>query len=197
MPPSQLKWAGNTGNFESAAKKVFQRLIHGKGPGLLVLWGGWTSGPKANKTEFFKMIEAFEKGAASEEDYLSTKFPALWELLAQLKAGQYQCIRVKEALERVTPSKNDPYKIPLAVAVSYAVGFAGYSKGLMPWRRVVILCDDIEKFMRFNSPANEEFLRDMAQQLDNQTAVTFLGASQTIWSAHMLGDQRVVPLRGD
>ena len=66
-----IKRLEKTMNFPSAANKVFQRLILGEGPGLLVLWGGLPGEPKkANKTYFLNTVEAFQKGPAPAKNSL-------------------------------------------------------------------------------------------------------------------------------
>ncbi len=169
-----------TMNFESTAFKVFSRLVAGEGPGLLVLWGGHPGDAvKANKSYFLDVVEAFEQGVTPKA--LSVLPDDLQELLNQLESGHYQCVRVKE--DYPLPVPGSIYETPLSVAVPLAIAGAAYRRGLAPERNLVILCDDIQKFMEYNMRANEQYLRDLALWLDRQITVTFLGASQLTWNA--------------
>lgn len=168
-------------NFESAAYSVFQRLIIGEGSGLLVLWGGEPSEEqKAGKTSFLKMVDAFQNGAAPAKPYVS-KYPYLWKLLAQLEPGHYQCVWVEGDFPL---EKSKLYQTPLAVAVPLAIAGAVHRRGLSSGRNIVILCDDIDEFMRYGGNANEKFLHDFGDSLDEQKVVTFLGASRKSWDAN-------------
>jgi len=187
--------AKKTMNFESTAFTVFQRLVLGEGPGLLVLWGGSPDNPvKANKSYFLEMVETLAKGAMPVKPYVTDQ---LEQLLAQLESGHYQCVRVIEDSALVLPHSKI-YKIPLAVAVPLAVAGAVNRRGLSTGRNMVILCDDIHKFMEYNKRENEQFLKELATFLDSQTNVTFLGASQLIWHAKtILSWERVLNLGWD
>lgn len=190
---SQL--AKKTMNFESTAFTVFQRVILGEGHGLLVLWGGSPDNPvKANKGYFLEMVETFAKGALPAKLYVSEY---LWELLGQLESGHYQYVRVIEDCSVFLPH-NKIYETPLAVAVPMALAGAVYRRGLNSGRKIVILCDDIQEFMRYNQAANQKFLVELARSFDSQTTVTFLGASQLTWDAKAnLGSARALPLGWD
>jgi hypothetical protein len=199
MNVDKLNQLKKTMNFGSTAYKVFQRLILGDSPGLLVVWGGLPDDKvKANKTYFLEMVETFAEGPKLAKHFSSNLMLAgLHELLEQLKPGHYQCVRVKEDCHRHLP-EDELYQTPLAVAVALALAGAAYRRGLAPSRKVVVLCDDIHKFMRYNRQANEQFLRDLAQSLDNQTAFTFVGASRLDWDAKaVLGYERALPLGWD
>ncbi len=193
------KWARHTINFEPAAIKVFLRLIRNDGPGLLVLQGGEPGIKPANKSLFLGMVQEFTDGASSEKTFLSSYYPDLWDLLEQLDSHHYyQCCDVKQILKR-TMSEDEIYSTPLSVAVTYALAFEGKAHGFTPYRKMVILCDNIEKYMRFNKESNENYLRDLASKLDGQQEVTFLGATQLIWyeAESVLGSERLIPLGGD
>lgn len=189
----KLQALDGTVNFYSAAYRVFTRLIKGEGLGLLVLWGGSPQDKvKANKTYFLDMVDDFQKGASQAKPPSWTQ---IWQLLAQLAPGGYQCVSV---IGDGRTSKPFIYQIPLAVAVPVAIATAVCRRGLTKGRNIVILCDDIQKFMEHNIRENEQFLRQLAEHLDSQTMVTFLGASQLTWDAKaVLGDKRVLPLGWD
>lgn len=174
-------------NFAPTAYSVFQRLITGEGPGLLVLWGGLPNDKKkAGKTSFLKMIDAFQKGAAPAKPYVS-EYPYLWKLLAQLESGHYQCVWVEGDFPL---EKSKLYQTPLAVAVPLAIAGAVHRRGLSTSRNIVVLCDNIDEFMRYGGNANEKFLHDFGDSLDGQKVVTFLGASSKTWNAeHELPDR--------
>ncbi len=181
-------------NFESTAHTVFERLINGNGPGLLVLWGGSPGEAiKANKTYFLNMVETFQKGAKPAKPHASDY---LWDLLKQLEPDHYQCVRVKEDSNL---SDYALYQTPLSVAISLALAGAVNRRGLTVARNIVILCDDIHEFMRRpHLQANEEFLRELASSLDKQTVVTFLGASRLTWNAKaIVGQERALALGWD
>ena len=152
------KWVPQTINFEAAASKVFQRLIRGNGPGLLMLQGGYPTGKKANKSLFLGMVQEFEEGAESEESFLSDKFPDLSGLLEEIDSHEYQCFDVKQIWKRFTSNDNEDkiFQIPLSVVVTYALAFEGKAHGFTTYRPVVILCDDIEKFMRYNKESRRQ-----------------------------------------
>lgn len=64
--------------------------------------------------------------------------------------------------------------------------------------KVVVLCDDLHKFMRDNREENERFLRNLAGNLNNQTTLTFIGTSRLDWDAKsVLGSDSVVALGWD
>ncbi len=174
-----------TMKFESTAITVFHRLVLGEGPGLLVLWGGNPGDTvKANKSYFLNVVEAFEQGVTPKA--LSVLPDKLQELLEQLESGHYQCVRVIEDCH--LQSGGNIYTTPLSVAVPLAIAGAAHRKGLMAGCNLVILCDDIQKFMKYNLRANEQYMRDLALWLDRQRAVTFFGASQLTWNAKAMLD---------
>ena len=182
-----------TMNFPSTANKVFQRLILGEGPGLLVLWGGLPSEPKkANKTYFLNTVKVFQKGPAAAKQFASSEF---WALVAPLKAGHYQCVSV---VEDCASSSSKIYETPMAVAVPMALAWAAHRRGLAAGRNLVILCDNIDQFMEHNMQSNEKFLRELAIVLDGQKVITFLGASRKTWDAEqVLGLGRALALGWD
>lgn len=159
---------------------LFNRLILAEGPGLFVLWGGSPDNPvKANKSYFLEMVETFTKEPISAKPFVTGE---LWELLGQLQSGHHQCVRVIEDCSLVLPPSKI-YETPLAVAVPLALSAAANRRGLSVGRNILILCDNIQEFMKYNKRENEQFLRELAASLDNQTVVTFLGASQVTWDA--------------
>ena len=59
---SKIQVLIKTMNFEYAAAAVFNRLIDGNEPGMLVLCGGYPGDvKKANKSYFLDMVEAFQE----------------------------------------------------------------------------------------------------------------------------------------
>jgi hypothetical protein len=191
---SELSVLFNTPGADEAAKVVFTRLISNEGPGLLVLWGGSANQmKKVNKGYFLNMVEKFQEEAKAAKAYAS---PELWDILKYLKPNSYQWVRVKE--DSGLPDST-LYQTPLSIVVTLAIAGAASRRGLGAEKKTVILCDDIQKFMQAdNSQVNEAYLRGLALILDNQSLVTFLGASrQEWWAYHVLGDNRVLPLGGD
>ena len=94
--------------------------------------------------------------------------------------------------------ENALYQTPLSALVPLALAGAINRKGMVREHNVVILCDDIHEFVRYNPQVNEQFLRDLAQALDKQTTLTFIGSSRLDWDAKtILGDERVLPLGWD
>ncbi|KTB47428.1 hypothetical protein DEALK_02730 [Dehalogenimonas alkenigignens] len=189
---SQMTELAKTVNFENAAYSVFSRLVQGQGPGLMVLWGGTPDNPeKANKSYFLNMIQQVEDSPETVKSYV----PAfVWEILADLEPGHYQCVRLKE------DSGLSPYALypmPLSIVLPLALAKAAYRRGLKPASHIVILADDLQEFMRFNRASNEEFLTKLGQELDKQAEISFIGASQMTWNAKILGDDRILALGWD
>ncbi|MDP2918639.1 MAG: hypothetical protein Q8O43_00230 [Dehalococcoidia bacterium] len=173
-------------NFESTAFTVFNRLVLEKGPGLFVLWGGNPGDvKKANKSYFLDMVETFEQGMAPTAANILPD--QLQELLQQLDPSHYQCVRVIE--DYLLPANGDVYATPLSIAIPLAIAGAAHRRGLEDGRNLVILCDDIQEFMKYNLRANEQYLHDLSLWLDRQTIVTFIGASQLTWNAKAVLDQ--------
>ena len=193
---SKIKQLVKTMNFDFAALAVFNRLVLGEGPGLLVLWGGNPGDKvKVNKSYFLDMVEAFEQGGAAPS-VVSILPEQLQEVLQQLEPGHYQCVRVKEDCH--LSSCSNIYRMPLSIAVPLAIAGAAHRRGLVEGCNLVILCDDIQEFMHHNQGDNERFLRELATSLDNQISVTFLGASQLTWNPNeVLEPSRVLPLGWD
>lgn len=180
----------NTMHFESRATTVFERLIHGQGPGLLVLWGPTKI---ANKTYFLNIVEAFQKSASPAKEFVSSE---LWRLLGEMKPRHYQCVNVIK--DCPVPRNTTIYRIPLAVVVPLALAVAARERGLVKKRNIVILCNDIHEFIQHNKQENEQFLRELAGALDKQTGITFLGASRLDWNVKAaLGWERVLQLGWD
>ena len=115
--------------------------------------------------------------------------------MAPLQPDHYQCVSV---IKDCASSGDNIYKTPMAVAVPLALAWAAYRRGLAAGRNLVILCDDIDRFMEHDRQSNEQFLRELAILLDGQTSITFLGASRLTWNAKtVLGSDRVLPLGWD
>lgn len=170
----------NTLNFESTALTVFNRLILETGPGLLVLWGGNQGDTKkANKSYFLDMVEAFELGVSPAA--LDILPDSLQNLLQQLDPRHYQCVRVKGDCPSL--AGNAVYSPPLSVTVPLTIAGAANRRGLASGRNLVILCDDMQEFMKYNTRANERYLQDLSMWLKRQSVVTFLGASRLTWNA--------------
>ncbi|MDD4230664.1 MAG: hypothetical protein PHG45_04675 [Dehalococcoidales bacterium] len=193
MTASQLKVLSKTMNFETAAYTVFNRIIQGEGPGLIVVWGGSSNNPvKANKSYFLNMIEAVQDGAKIVKPYVSAE---VWALLNFPFNGKYQCIRAKEDSGL---SHYDLYSTPISIVASLAFAGAIYRKGWPAEHKVVVLWDDIHDFVRNKSTENEQFLRNLANALDKQTLLTVIAASRFDWDAKaVLGSEHVVALGWD
>ena len=191
---TELTELSQTPNFDSALYKVFSRLINGEGPGLLVLWGGVPGEiKKANKGYFLNLVEIFQRGVKASESQFSEY---VWNLLQQLEPDDYHCIRV---IENSPLPKSSLYQTPLSVTLPLAIAGAVHRNGWVTGRKMVILCDNFQEFIRFNKQANEQYLRDLAPALDLQTDMTFIGASRMVgWDAEsVLGSDRLVNLGWD
>lgn len=187
-------------NFETTAKQVFDRLVSGHGPGLLVIYGPSIS---ANKTRFLKSVEAFQAGCPPvAQQFVS---PELWALLKQVHEDMYQCVNVPSAIKEFNL---DPgvasYRIPLGITVPMALALAASATGIMKNTRIVILCDDLQDFMSYNQAANEQFLVELSRVLDKRSEVTFLGTARTSDTAYpswnplpILGVEHVLNLGWD
>jgi len=145
-----------------------------------VLWGGQPGDTKkANKSYFLDMVEAFEEEIPG---YGVNMFSEnLRNLLQQLDPGQYRCVRV---LEDTHLAPNETlYDVPLSIVVPLAIAGAVNRKGFEDGHNLVILCDDLQKFMQHHRAENEQYLRDLSLWLNRQSVVTFLGASRLTWDA--------------
>ncbi len=148
---SKIKALTKTMNFEYTAATVFNRLIHTDGPGLLVLWGGYPGDvKKANKSYFLDMVETF--GKEIPEHTLNMFSENLHNVLQQLEPGRYQCVRVLE--DTHLAANENIYAVPLSIVVPLAIAGASYRKGLEDGRNLVILCDDLQKFMQHHRAEN-------------------------------------------
>ena len=105
----------------------------------------------------------------------------LHNLLQQLEPGKYRCVRVLE--DTRLASNENVYAVPLSIIVPLAIAGAVYRKGYEDGHNLVILCDDLQKFMEYHRAENEQYLRDLSLWLNRQSIVTFLGASQLTWDA--------------
>ena len=103
----------------------------------------------------------------------------LHNLLQQLEPGKYRCVRVLE--DTRLASNENVYAVPLSIIVPLAIAGAVYRKGYEDGHSLVILCDDLQKFMEYHRAENEQYLRDLSLWLNRQSIVTFLGASQLTW----------------
>ena len=190
-------------NFETVATQVFNRLIHGHGPGLLVLYGPPPpEDVKANKTYFLDIVEAFQQGCPPiAKDFVSSE---LWSLLSRLHTDMYQCINIVNIIKEfnLEPGATS-YRIPLGVTASVALAIAAQANGLEKGGNVVILCDDLHKFMGYNKEANEQFLIALSCVLNDRKEMTFLAAARLkeaypCWDAPaLLGSEYVLNLGWD
>lgn len=187
-------------NFETVATQVFNRLIHGQGPGLLVLYG---PDIKANKTYFMDVVEAFQQGCPPiAKDFVSSE---LWSLLSRLHTDMYQCINLVNVIKEfdLEPGATSSYRIPLGVTISVALAITAQASGLEKGGKVVILCDDLPKFLEYNTEANEQFLIELSRVLSNRKEMTFLAAARLkeaspYWDAPaLLGSEHVLNLGWD
>ena len=199
----RLRNLKKTINFETVATQVFNRLIHGQGPGLLVLYGPPPpENKKANKTYFLDVVEAFQQGCPLiAKDSVSAE---LWSLLSRLHTDMYQCVNIVNTIKEfnLEPGATS-YRIPLGVTTSVALAIAAHANGMEPGGKVVILCDDLHEFMGFNKEANEQFLIELSRVLDNRKEMTFLAAARLkgvypYWDAlAVLGFEHVLNLGWD
>jgi hypothetical protein len=179
---SELEELTETPNFENAATRVFERLILGKGPGLMVLRGGRENGPKANKTYFLNLVEKLAEGP---EDFKPLVSESLWELFRKLRPGHYQCVRI----DRDWPLPSDElYSSPISVVIPITMSEVVRKRGLVRGRNTVILCDDIHEFNKWHLQGNEKYLLEMAMELDMQTSLTFIGTTRVSWEAKYLSN---------
>jgi hypothetical protein len=120
----------------------------------------------------------------------------VWDLLQQMEPDDYHCLRL---IEDSSLPAGSLYQRPLSAVVVAALAGAIFRRGWVTGRRVVMLCDNIQEFMQYNRTANEEFLRSLANTLDNQTAFTVIGASRMgAWDAEaVLGSDHVINLGWD
>jgi hypothetical protein len=192
MMESKIKALIKTMNFEYTATTVFNRLIHTDGPGLLVLWGGHPGDvKKTNKSYFLDMVETFEKEIP--EHTLNMFSENLHNVLQQLEPGRYRCVRVVE--DTHLAANETVYAVPLSIVVPLAIAGAINRKGFEDGRNLVILCDDLQKFMQYHRAENEQYLRDLSLWLNRQSVVTFLGASQLIWNAKNVLDPNPIAVK--
>jgi hypothetical protein len=179
---TRLSALKKTMNFETVATRVFGRLIHGYGPGLLLLYGPphdppWPEEKKGNKTYFLDVVEALQQGCpAIVQGFVSAE---LWSLLRQLNAGMYQCINMVNVIREFNLEVGAThYRIPLGVTMSVALALTAQANGFEKGGRVVILCDDLPRFMEYNTGANEQFLIELSHVLNKRREVTFLAAAR-------------------
>lgn len=194
----------NTINFEMVAIQVFNRLILGDGPGLLVLYGPPHETPypgekKGNKGYFLNVVEAFQQGCPSiVKDFVSTE---LWSLLSLLRPDMYQCVKIINIIKEFNLDPHThSYRVPLGVTTSVAMAIAAQENGLEKGQKVVFLCDDLHEFMGYNKEANEQFLKELSCILDNRKEITFLAAARLrkdpYW-AMLLGSEHILNLGWD
>jgi hypothetical protein len=193
MRQPQWKELAETTNFEMTAETVFRRLIRGQGPGVIVLWGPGRWGPqRAHKTRFLDAVRYLaRKGPLSAKEFVSLKYPKLWQLMLELEAGQYDCVTIGNHL-----SFPDDYSRPLSVCLVGGLGLET-REGFHKVRSLAVICDDLQRYMKWPEDAlarNLLYLRELADYLDKQTSVTFIGAwSKDEWP---LADQEALDKSG-
>ena len=234
MDTSKLKtWLNalkNTINFETVATQVFNRLIHGTGPGLLVIYGPphdppWPDEKKGNKTYFLNVVEALQHGCPDMvQEFVS---PELWALLSRLNLisadllslaprhneSAYQCINIVNIIKefKLEPGTAN-FRIPLGVTTSVALALAatkvkpfGQEQEEGRWSsniggNSVILCDDLPRFMEYNTEANEQFLIELSHIINDRREMTFLATARLkgddYWQG-LLGPEHVLNLGWD
>ena len=235
MDTSKLKtWLNtlkNTINFETVATQVFSRLIHGTGPGLLVIYGPphnppWPDEKKVNKTYFLNVVEALQHGCPDMvKEFVS---PELWSLLSRLNSispeawhlaprhneSAYQCTNIVNIIKEfnLEPGAAN-FRIPLGVTTSVALALTatqvdylgqeteeGYLWSSNIGGNSVILCDDLPRFMEYNTEANEQFLIYLSHLLNKRRAMTFLATAplkgDNYWEG-LLGVEHVLNLGWD
>jgi hypothetical protein len=174
-----------TEGFGKAAQKVFSRLVLGKGPGLMILWGGMPGDmEKTNKSYFLDLVEALSAGPEIAKPYVPDY---VWEILRQLEPNRYQCIRIKEdsGLDDF-----DLYASPLSTLMPIAIARAAGKHGIKPGRDIIVICDELEKYIPEHKQMNERFLLYMSITLNGmpiflgETSLTFLGAAKSTWDAN-------------
>jgi len=234
MDTSKLKtWLNalkNTINFETVATQVFNRLIDGSGPGLLVIYGPphvppWPDEKKGNKTYFLNVVEAFQRGCPDMvQEFVSAELwsllsrlnsisPELWSQLPRRNESTYQCTNIVNIIKKfkLEPGASN-YRIPLGVTTSVALAltaaqvnpFGPENEEAQTMSNVggnsVILCDDLPRFMEYNTKANEQFLIELSHILDKRREMTFLATSRLggddYWHG-LLGPEHVLNLGWD
>ncbi len=203
-----LKALQGTMNFELVSEVVFKRLIYGQGPGLLVIYGPPHDPPypeeePSNKTFLLNVVEALQHGCPEiVEEWVSSE---LWSLLSRLREDTYQCVNIVKIIKEFNlehPGVTS-YRIPLGVTTSVALSLVAHTNGIDIGKKVVILCDDLPKFMNYNTEANERFLIELSRVLDNRPEITFLAAARlkgeySGWDAPaLLGFEHVLNLGWD
>ena len=164
-----LSYLQKTMHFESVFRQVFERIVGGRGHGLMILQG---PSKIANKSFFLKMVKAFQKGVPpNAKVYFSSD---LQRLLAEVDTSDYQCVDIKEDCP-IKPHSNI-YRVPLYLALPFSLASASQKRGLKKGHKIVILCDDLQEFIPHNQESNMTFLKQLAELTYNRMEITFLGA---------------------
>lgn len=168
----------NTENFESVFRHVFERVMHGKGYGLLILKG---PSKEANKSYFLNMVKAFQDGVPLKaKQYFSDD---LQRLLGEVDVSQYQCVDIKEDC----PMDN-VLGVPLYLTLPFSLASASQKRGLKKAHKIIVLCDDLQEFLGNNEKEQMLFLGQIANFTNSYKEITFLGAYTPAYPKYNLDD---------
>jgi len=179
-----------TPNFYAVANKTFRRILKGEQPALIIIRGGLPGkSPKCNKTLFLKLVESLPDNVDS---YTYALPDFLTDIINQSEGEFYRCVNLRDDSNF---AESVLYSIPLSVVATMAIANATTREGWELGRHMVLICDNLEKYMDIHSEENEYFLRNLAGALEGQTAITFIGATQMVWEAEkVLGAEYLVSL---
>lgn len=169
-----LSYLKNTMHFESVATRVFERIVGGQGHGLMILQG---PSNVANKSFFLNMVKAFSTGVPPDAKlYFSSH---LQRLLAEVDMSHYQCVDIKEDCPI---GLSNLYAFPLYLTLPLSLASASRKRGLKKGHKIVVLCDDLQEFLRHNEAEQLVFLGQVAGLIRDYKELTFLGAYTLNWN---------------
>jgi len=158
-----------TMNFESVFNGVFDRIIHGRSHGVLIVQG---PSKIANKSFFLRVVKTFQRGVPlAARGYFSDNCQ---RLLDEITTSHYQCVDINEDCPPTYPSI---YRLPLYMALPLSLAVASQKRGMKKGLKTVVICDDLQKFIPHNQESNIAFLKQLDDLLyNNLEEVTFLSA---------------------
>jgi hypothetical protein len=126
---------------------------------------------KGNKSFFLNMVKAFQKGVPSQAmEYFSDDFQ---RLLAKVDISHFDCVDVKEDYPIVPANL---YEVPLCLTLPLSLASASQKKGLKKGHKMVVLCDDLQEFLRHDDFHQMAFLKQIAGLTSVYKEFVFLGA---------------------
>ncbi len=162
-----LSYLKKTKHFESVFSRVFGRIVEGEGHGLIIIQGP----PKANKSFFLNVVKAFQKGVSyNAKEYFSSD---LQRLLAKVDISHYQCVDIKADCPTGASSL---YTLPLYLTIPLSLASAAQKRGMKKGHRTVVLCDDLQEFLRLEEPKQIIFFNQVSGLICDYKELTFLGA---------------------